>query len=398
MLNRRSFLKKSAVVTAGAMLLPAFLKAYQNDWKGKTEFKGRRLIILQLTGGNDGLNTLVPFEDDIYYQKRPRLAIPKQELIKLDELQGWNPAMQPLQALWEEGECLILNAVGYPDPDRSHFRSMDIWQTGSAANEFWSKGWLGRYLEQLPQPKPYTALELDNQLSLALKGEKMAALAVNNPKQFKRQLKSPIIQALLEQQHAAEHEQLAYLYQTLGETESSANYLMEKAQLYTSSGDYPKTGFGKDLKQIAELISAGCETQIYYASLTGFDTHANQKNKQAQLLGQYAQAVAALRQELRKAGEWENTLIMTFSEFGRRLAENGSGGSDHGTANNLYLMGGGLKKAGIYNAPASLSQLDQGDLIYDIDFRRVYQAILSDWLQADAKAVLGRSLPKLDIF
>ena len=400
MQTRRKFIQNTALITAGTIFMPAFLKACQSGGLPPMQYNGKRLIVIQFSGGNDGLNTIVPYNNDIYYQKRPQIAIPKNEVIKLSDEQGLHPALQPLQALWDEGYMNIINNVGYPNPDRSHFRSMDIWQTASASEEYLSTGWLGRYLDSTCQgcEMPHHALELDDQLSLVLKGATRNGFAMSNPQQLYKTVKTPIVNALVQHHHEHDHnENVAYLYKTLGATVSSAEYLFEKSKIYSSNISYPQTALAKDLKQVAELIIAGCDAQVYYVTLGGFDTHAGQNNRQQNLLKQYAEAVAALVKDLKQAGVWNDTLVMTFSEFGRRVAENGSRGTDHGTANNLFLMSGSLQKAGFFNAAANLTDLDEGDLKFEIDFRRIYANILKDWLKVDDKSILSANFDSLGI-
>ncbi|MEM0992072.1 MAG: DUF1501 domain-containing protein, partial [Bacteroidota bacterium] len=191
---------------------------------------------------------------------------------------------------------------------------------------------------------------------------------------------------------------VAYLYKTMIETQQSANYLYEKSKVYTSEIEYPQNNFGKDLKQIAELITADTDTRIYYVSLSGFDTHAFQKNPQNRLLKQYADGVGAFVQDLKHNKLFNEVTILTFSEFGRRVRQNASGGTDHGTANNVFVMNGKLKTSGFYNAAPNLADLDNGDLKYEIDFRRVYASLLEDCLQSDAQAVLKGGFDKLKLF
>jgi uncharacterized protein (DUF1501 family) len=309
--------------------------------------------------------------------------------------------MQALKPLWDEGYLNIINSVGYPNPDRSHFRSMDIWHTASESDEYLSSGWLGRYLDSscASCEAPHHALELDDQLSLVLKGVNRSGFAMSNPEQLYKNVKTPVVSAMLQHHHEHEHnENVAYLYKTMNSTAASAKYLFDQSKIYQSNVAYPQSDFGKDLKQVAELMIAGCDAQIYYVTLGGFDTHAGQNGRQQNLLKQYSEAISAIVKDLKQAGIWNDTLIMTFSEFGRRVAENGSRGTDHGTANNLYLMSGSLKKGGFYNEAPNLSNLDEGDLKYKIDFRNVYASVLKDWLQTDEKAVLGKGFEGLGVF
>ncbi|MEM1357975.1 MAG: DUF1501 domain-containing protein, partial [Bacteroidota bacterium] len=366
-MKRRNFLKASTLAST-ALMTPNFLKAISRV-STEASRSGKILIVLQLSGGNDGLNTVVPYGNDIYYQKRPLIGIPAKEVIQLNDLQGFHPALAPLRPLFDAGEMSIINSVGYPNPDRSHFRSMDIWQTGSSSNEAWSTGWLGRYLDSACAGKPtYHALEVNDGLSLAMKGEQRSGFAMSDTQSMRRAINQRHLTSLTSQ--APQAGNLGYLYKTLTETTDAASYLFEQAKTHRSQVSYPNDPFGKDLKQLAELITADTATNIYYASLTGFDTHAAQRARQQRLLNIYAQGVAALVKDLKQHNLFNDVLIMTFSEFGRRLQQNASGGTDHGTANNVFMIGGKLKQAGFYNSAPNLSQLKDQDLIHEIDFRR----------------------------
>lgn len=398
-ISRRKFLQNSSLAAAGTFLVPQFLKAF--DGIGRLQEGENTLVIIQLGGGNDGLNTIVNHGNDLYYQARPALAIPASEVIRLDDMQGLHPALAPLRPLYDKGQFAILNSVGYPDPDRSHFRSMDIWQTGSAAREYLSTGWLGRYLDVAcgDCERPTHAIEVGRSLSLALKGQQIKGLAVEDARRFYNTTASPWFKSVsTHHAHTHPHEsEAAYLYQTLAESISSAEYIFEKSNAQKHSADYPQGQLAHALKTTGELIAAGIDTRVYYVSLSGFDTHVNQGNPHQRLLTQYAESVAAFAADLRKQGRWNNTLVMTFSEFGRRVGENASRGTDHGTANNLFLMGGALKKPGIYNAAPNLSDLDEGDLKFQLDFRAVYAEILKNWLRTSPKGILGSQHPALGI-
>lgn len=375
-------------MASSSLLVPSFLHALPAGKGSRTE---KILVVIQLSGGNDGLNTVLPFRNDLYYQNRPRLAIPAAEALDLDGELGLNPAMQAIRQLYDQGELCILNSVGYPNPDRSHFRSMDIWQSASGSDAYWSSGWIGRYLDSnCPDcDKPYHLLEFSDQLSLAVKGEKRNGFAMSDPKKIKRSVDNPFLQSLGQHHHDAGHDDhVAYLYKVLIDTQSSAQYLLDQSKVYTSSTSYPNTAFGRDLKQMAELITADSDIKVYYVSLGGFDTHANQRGRQDRLLQQYAEGINAFIQDLKKNNLFQDTLILTFSEFGRRVQQNASGGTDHGTANNVFLMGGSLKKAGFYNAAPDLGSLDNGDLLYQVDFRQIYATVLERWLNADAGLIL----------
>jgi uncharacterized protein (DUF1501 family) len=397
-MKRRFFIKQSALASTAA-LVPSFLSGFAPRERYRSR-AGKILVVVQLSGGNDGLNTVVPYRNDIYYSSRPTLAIPSDEVIGIHDEQGLHPAMKDLQPVYDDGLVSIVNSVGYPNPDRSHFRSMDIWQTGSASNEYWSTGWLGRYLDSdCPNcASPHHAIEVDDSLTLALKGHSRKGFAMGRPEQLGKTSKNRFLEEIGRRyQPDHDHEEVAYLYKTLVDTQSSAEYLYRQSKVHRSRMNYPATAFGRDLKQIAELITADTDTRIYYVSLTGFDTHAGQKGRQARLLGQYAAAMSVFIRDLQQHDLLQDMLILTFSEFGRRVEQNASQGTDHGTANNLFLMGGSLKHPGFYNDPPDLSRLDEGDLRFEIDFRSVYTTILHQWLEADAPEVLGGAFPILSV-
>lgn len=359
----------------------------------------RRLIVLQLSGGNDGLNTVIPYQDDLYHNARPGIRFKPEEVLKTSEYLGFHPTMLGLQELYDQGLVTVLNSVGYPNPDRSHFRSMDIWHTGSNSSEYWSTGWLGRYLDHQCQPceAAHTAIEVDDSLSLALRGADRSGFAVSNPAKIKKIAEAPYLQKAADLGPTQHHESLDFLYKTLIDTQASAAYLHEKSKVHKTTSNYPLTPFGQSLKQIAELITADTNTQIYYASLSSFDTHVFQKGKHERLLKQYSDGVKALVDDLQHHGLLDDTLILTFSEFGRRVEQNASGGTDHGTANNVFLLGGSLQHAGFYNGAPDLSNLQAGDLQHEIDFRQIYASILEDWFRVDAEANLQRVHQKLPL-
>lgn len=400
MSNRRDFLKVSSLASA-SLLLPNFLKNTR-ELNFKRAREGRVLVVIQLSGGNDGLNTVVPFGDDLYYENRPKLGLSRQEVFEINDHQGLHPSLKPLMELYDDGELSILNSVGYPNPNRSHFRSMDIWHTASHSDQYLQSGWIGRYLDaqcKTGNTQPHTAIELSDSLSLALKGKKLKGLATQNPKSLYQTTRDPYIQVLAKQEETSSHSHanIDFLHKTLVEASSSAAYLHEKSKIYKSWVGYPGNKLGRRLKTIAELIISQSETQVYYVSHSGFDTHVNQKGQHARLLEQYATAMAAFVEDLKKNDRFKDVVIMTFSEFGRRVKQNAGGGTDHGTANNLFLAGGSLKKPGIYNAPPDLKNLHKGDLQHTLDFRRVYATLMQRWLEVDAKQVLGGNFKPLSI-
>ena len=381
-MQRRRFLKLAST----APLLPAFLQV-----PGGGLSTGKTLIVLQLSGGNDGLNTVVPYAHDAYHRARPTLGISETTVLPVDKSLGlgFHPAFAPLRGLLDVGEMSVVNSVGYPNPDRSHFRSMDIWQTGSGSGDYCQTGWLGRYLDHHCAGKPrHHALDLDEGVSLALRGERRSGFAFGDTRQLNRTAKNRFHHAAVERAATGDHAELQFLYKTLADTQQSAAYLSEKSRQHAARAAYPKGKFGRDLRQIAELMTAGTDTRVYYAALGGFDTHARQAGRQQRLLKEYAEGTAALIEDLKRHRLFDETLILTFSEFGRRVAQNAGGGTDHGTANNVFLMSGQLRRAGFYNAAPDLEHLNEGDLVHRVDFRSVYTDALG-WLGVDAATVLG---------
>jgi uncharacterized protein (DUF1501 family) len=381
-LTRRVFLKRSMLATSGTLLVPSFLKAWE---KSTFEEPGEHiLIVLQLSGGNDGLNTIVPFQNDRYYQMRPMLGIRAEKVLKVSDELGFNPALETLREVYDQGLLTIINSVGYPNPDRSHFRSMDIWQTASQSDEYLATGWIGRYLDSnCDGCGPHSAVEIDDSLSLALRGENVKGMAIKDPGKLYQVTQSPFFKKVAEGH--SDSPGLDYLYKTMAETASNAKYIYDKSHVTRSTFEYPDTEFGKRLKTISELIQSGIKTTVYYASLSGFDTHVRQAGQQERLLTQYSEAVSVLVKDLKASGNLDRTMIMTFSEFGRRVEENASGGTDHGTANNVFLMGGKLKTPGFLNRMPDLQKLDDGDLIYEVDFRQVYATLLRNWLRTESR-------------
>ena len=271
-------------------MIPTFLKPFEA--LAKSDITGyKNLVIIQLSGGNDGLDTIIPYGNDIYYQKRSTIAINQNDIVKLNDMQGLNPSLSALKELYDQGWMSIINSVGYPNPDRSHFRSMDIWQTASDSNQFLTTGWIGRYLDSNCQTcsKPYAAIEVDDTLSLAMKGAKMKGIAVQDPNKLYQTTREPFFKDLVHE-HSADNlseDNLGYLYKTMIETYSSAEYIQNTSKTYNVTSEYPTTQLGNQLKTVSKFINSGLQTRIYYVSLSGFDTHVRQQDQQARQLKIY---------------------------------------------------------------------------------------------------------------
>jgi uncharacterized protein (DUF1501 family) len=402
--SRKDFIRLTALASASFML-PKFLRG--SDQQSQEVMKnlflpatnGKRLVVVQFTGGNDGLNTIIPHVDDLYHSNRPTVGIKSSNVLRIDDHFGFNPAMSGIRELSDAGHFAFMNSVGYPDPNRSHFRSMDIWHSASDEQEYLTTGWIGRWLDACGETTaPHKAVEIDDAMSLALKGDHRNGIASKNPKRMRLLTADPLLMKIANdyQHHESDHALVDYLHMSLAETAQSAQYLIEKAKAAPTKSIYPQHAFGKHLKMVADLILGGSETTVYYVSLAGFDTHAGQNNQQNRMLGIYSQAMDAFAKDLKAAGMWNDTLVMTFSEFGRRVKQNASQGTDHGTANVVMFAGGSLRRKGSLNEAPDLAALDDGDLIHKVDFRQIYATILQNWLGTDPEIVLGRKFGVLD--
>lgn len=395
-IKRKEFIQIGSLATA-SLLVPKFLKAFES--KSMVLPGNKVVVILQLSGGNDGLNTVIPFRNDLYYKARPKLGIAKDKALALTDEVGLNPALKGLKELYDDGSLSILNNVGYPNPDRSHFRSMDIWQTASDSNEYWTNGWMGRYLDSQCKgcDKPTQAIEIDDVLSLALKGEQVKGIAVKDPRRLYGTANEKFFRDIMKNHQDEAGEQPAdYLYKTMAETLSSADYIFKQSRMHPTNAVYPTTNLGNSLKTIASLIYSEINTKVYYVSLGSFDTHINQEGQQNRLFTEMDDAIKAFVKDLKEQHRFDDVLLFSFSEFGRRVQQNASNGTDHGTANNMFMISGGLKQKGILNPMPDLGDLNEGDLKYNVDFKNVYATILNKWLKADDKSILMKQYEYLN--
>lgn len=396
LIKRKDFIQIGSLATA-TVFVPKFLKAFEAP---KAVPQGNKVVvIIQLSGGNDGLNTIIPFRNDLYYSNRPRLAIQKNEALALTDEAGLHPSLVAFKELYDDGSLGMFNNVGYPNPDKSHFRSMDIWHTASDSRDYWNTGWVGRYLDAQCKgcDKPTQALEIDDVLSLALKGENIKGLALQDPRRLYNTSQEKYFKQILANHKTDAHEQpVDYLYKTMAETISSADYIFKQGRQNPSKETYPNTELGKGLKTIASLIFSEINTKVYYISLGSFDTHVNQQAQQKRLFTELNDAVKTFVKDLKANHRFDDVLLFTFSEFGRRVSQNAGGGTDHGKANNMFFISGGLKQKGLYNALPDLKNLDDGDLQFQLDFREVYSTVLNKWLGADAEVILKQKMKMLD--
>lgn len=395
LINRKTFIRTGSLATA-SMMIPRFLQAFEHT--ASVPAGNKVVVVIQLSGGNDGLNTIIPVRNDIYYRERQLLGIKRSDALPLTDEAGLHPSLTAFRALHEEGHLAMYNGVGYPNPDKSHFRSMDIWHSASDSNVILHTGWLGRYLDAkcTGNARPTKALEVDDTLSLALKGEQVKGLAVTDPRRLFNASGDAFLKSQMAAHHAHEEAPVDYLYKTMAQTLSSAEYIFRQSRQHPTSASYPDTELAKGLKTIASLIYSEIDTKVYYISLGSFDTHVNQDAQQKRLFTELNGAVKAFTDDLKANGRFNDLLLFTFSEFGRRVKQNASNGTDHGKANNMFLISGGLKKQGLLNPLPDLGKLDDGDIAHTLDFRQVYATVLERWLDTGAEGILGKKFGMLD--
>ena len=360
------------------------------------------LVVIQLSGGNDGLNTVIPWADDEYYKNRFTLAIDKSVVSRIDDGIGLHPALSGFSELLDQQRLGIVQGVGYPEPNRSHFESMDLWHTAHRFQESSQLGWLGRCVDD-HLPGELAALHYGGgKQPLALGTRNTPVPSITSLDQFRlrtggnRALTGGITRDI--RNSRGDDNQL------LGFIHDSASVALRTSQRIESVLDdgqaalsFPQTRLGRKLAAVSRLIESGLPTRIYYVTHEGFDTHSNQAEAHASLLKELGDATAAFISDLDEKGHLDRTVVMTFSEFGRRVRENASRGTDHGTAAPLFLAGGRVR-AGARNDHPSLTDLDQGDLKHSVDYRSVYASVLEDWLGVESLPILGKQFPKQELF
>lgn len=392
-LTRRQFLKSGTVAVSTAAFLPPWLQSVA-EAADKTSTNGNILVVVELAGGNDGLNTVIPYSDGKYRDFRTAIGLDSGKVLPITSELAFHPSMQKMQSLFKAGKLAVVEGAGYPNPNRSHFRSMEIWQTANPVSiEYY--GWLGRFLDadghvknplhavMLGEQLPQSLVAADADVPLIDNIEGYGFLAADGARDKALALYRRMHSQAAKKGSAKEHIQTVSL-----EAISSSEEL--RAKVKQSSADYPKTPFANQLKEIARIIGGGVGTTVAYARLGGFDTHANQATRQQQLLAALSDGLDAFWKDMTARGLAGRVLLFTFSEFGRRVKENGGAGTDHGTAGPMFVLGDKVKGAKVYGDPPDLRNLDSnGDLKYQIDFRRVYATVLSRWLDADPAEVLG---------
>jgi uncharacterized protein (DUF1501 family) len=401
MTNRRDFLKVSSLVGLGATV-PTFLArtALAAPDASNPGAKDTILVVVQLTGGNDGLNTVIPYKDDLYASYRPTIKVPADRVKKVNDSIGLHPSLDGLAGLLEDKALCVVQGVGYPNPSQSHFRSMDIWQAASTAESL-TEGWVGRALKAMNTPAFHVAGNNET-APLALTGSPARVPSITSIEDFQLKLADKAGKAVIEDaaKTAGKPGLLEFVQKTALNTYASSQKLQEIAKNYQPKVPYPATGLANRLKLCAQLIDAGMGARVFYVSIDGFDTHANQggpQGTQANLLAEVSGAITAFYKDLSARGHKDRLLVMTFSEFGRRAKENGSKGTDHGSGAPMFLVGGKVKAGAVGEHP-SLKDLEMGNLKFGIDFRQVYSAILEKWLGVPSKDVIAGTFRPVEVF
>jgi uncharacterized protein (DUF1501 family) len=407
MYSRRAFLQTTAglsFVSLAGGVSPLLARA--GELSADADRNDHVLVVVELAGGNDGLNTVIPFENPLYYKNRPTLGVAKDEVVRLSDQLGLHPRMAPLGELFREGRVAVVQGVGYPEPDRSHFRSMEIWHTASTQKRPPTAGWLGRLLDSTAgaADSQFAGLSLTGSLPQALRADKVAVPVVAQ------------LQSIVQPEGASPQEALARKLATSSLAPASsagagpvdfmrrqadtvyraAERLKDAASRYRSSTDYPDTPLAGQLRQAAEIINADLGVRVLFASQDGYDTHAEQADTHAELLGQLAEALTAFDRDLTELKKADRVVVLVFSEFGRRVDENASRGTDHGAASSLFVVGSPVK-GGLWGTYPSLERLGDGDLVYNTDFRSVYATLLDGWLGCSSQQVLGGEFARLEM-
>jgi uncharacterized protein (DUF1501 family) len=433
--TRREFLRGTVLGSALSWTVPAFLantfsalhaEAADKTTQSETGRDGSILVVLQMAGGNDGLNTVVPYADDNYHRARPRLGLAGDKVLKFNDGVGLHPNLNGFKELYDAGRLSIIQGVGYPNPNRSHFRSTEIWQTACDSEQVSQYGWLGRYFDNACSgADPTVGVSIGRQAPHAFAGKVPKGVSFDNPQSYRfittergkgGQMSSAeesyrqLNQRETEMENsggtigalhgpAVQHgSALDFLERTALDAQVSSDEIRAISNRVENSATYPASPLGNSLKLVAKLIGGGLPTRIFYASQGGYDTHTNQVNTHERLLQDLGDSVKAFVVDMQAQGNLSRVLLMTFSEFGRRVAENASGGTDHGAAAPMFIIGDKVK-AGLEGKYPGLSPSDlfQGDLKYTVDFRAVYAGVLEQWLKTKSEPVLGKKFEPIPL-
>jgi uncharacterized protein (DUF1501 family) len=425
--TRREFLRTSLLGGAVAWTVPVFLErtfftldamAADSAVQTITGKDGPILVVLQLAGGNDGLNTVIPYADDVYHRSRPKIGIAADKVLRINDQIGLHPRLVSVRSLYDQGELAIVQGVGYPNPNRSHFRSTEIWQTAADSDRTLNTGWIGRYFDACCQgADPAIGVNIGGQTPQAFASAEPKGISFARPEQFRFDASQSADPAaaeaffrsmnetteggneggsigMLQGNPDAGGDTLDFLRRTALDAQLSSDRVLEITRKSKAPVPYPAGNLANSFNLVARLIGGGLPTRVYYVGHGGYDTHGNEVGAHDRLMTDLDAALGAFTADLKAQGNFDRVVLMTFSEFGRRVAENASGGTDHGAAAPLFVLGGGVK-AGLYGRMPSLSDLQDGDLRHNVDFRSVYATVLGNWLGAPSKDILGGTFPVL---
>lgn len=432
--TRREFLRTSILGGALSWTVPAFLantfsalqaEAADSATQIATGRDSNILVILQMAGGNDGLNAVVPYSNDHYHRARPKLGLAEKRILKISDEIGLHENLAGFKDLYDAGELSIIQGVGYPNPNRSHFRSTEIWQTAADAEKIESSGWLGRYFDNTCSGcEPTVAVNIGRQMPQAFQAKHPVGVSLESPQSYRfmsrekgkgaempeasyRKLNEPDAEmaenagGTIDAIHGSVQSSgsaLDFLERTALDAQVSSDKIRTIASRVENQAAYPASQLGNSLKLVAKLIGGGLATRVFYVSQGGYDTHTNQIGTHERLLKELGDSLKSFVTDLKAQGNLSRVLALTFSEFGRRVAENASSGTDHGAAAPMFIIGNKVK-AGLLGKYPSLgpSDLFQGDLKYNLDFRAVYAGVLETWLKTKSTPILGRQFSPLQI-
>jgi len=387
-MNRKNFLTLTGTFTGGILVLPSFLHAF--GAQDNLIIGEQCLVFVQLNGGNDGLNTFIPYEDPLYYDFRTKIALNKDVVVGKNKGMAFHPALKDFAQMQQNGDLTVIQNVGYPEPVRSHFRSQEIWQTAADSNKYINEGWLGRYLDlQCHDHQPTAGINLDSIDNLALKGMEPNTITVKDPDRFK-------VKSNKENEKLSDNPQLDFVRKIANSVVEGSDDIQNALKQSKTEISYPKTGLSKNLEWIARLVKGNLNSKVYYTSLGGFDTHDNQLSIHERKLTELNDALFSFYNDLKQAQMLQNVTIVVFSEFGRRVKDNGSG-TDHGTAAPMFVIGGSNKGTILGNNP-NLADLDNGDLKHQIDFRSVYASLLQQKMGFDYSKIGIKNNPVSGLF
>jgi uncharacterized protein (DUF1501 family) len=432
--TRREFLRRTVLTSALSWTVPTFLantfSSLQADAMDRatqitTGKDSTILVVLQMAGGNDGINTVVPYGSDHYYKSRPRIGLKAQQLLKINDQIGLNPGLTGFKELYDHGNLAIVQGVGYPNPNRSHFRSTEIWQTASDSERFENYGWIGRYFDNAcAGSDPTVGVNIGRQMPQAFAAKTPKGVSVDNPQNYRfinsengqdgqmmeqsyRELNASeensggsitAITGPAQMQGQKRGSVMDFLERTALDAQVSSDEIRAISARVDNKATYPGSQLGNSLKLVAKLIGGGLSTRIFYVSQGGYDTHTNQTGTHQRLLQDLGDSVKAFTDDMKAQGNMQRVLVMTFSEFGRRVSDNANAGTDHGAAAPMFIVGDRVK-AGLLGQYPSLAPADlyQGDIKYTVDFRSVYASVLENWLKTRSEPILGKKFQPLPL-